>query len=89
MLSIYDHVQIYLWNTGIDMRKGFHGLEALVSQNGLDPFDGSLFVCKRQQLITKIMIDFLKQCCSQIFIAKRRAILWQDLLTPKVKSMVL
>ena len=44
---------------------------------------------KRQQLITKIMIDFLKQCCSQIFIAKRRAILWQDLLTPKVKSMVL
>ena len=44
MLSVYDHVQIYLWNTGIDMRKGFHGLEALVSQNGLDPFDGSLFV---------------------------------------------
>ena len=44
MLSIYDHVKIYLWNTSVDMRKGFDGLSALVSQSGLDPFDGSLFV---------------------------------------------
>ena len=36
MLSVYDHVKIYLWNTSVDMRKGFHGLEALVSQSGLD-----------------------------------------------------
>lgn len=44
MLSIYDHVKIYLWNTSVDMRKGFDGLSALVSQSGLDPSDGSLFV---------------------------------------------
>ena len=42
---------------------------------------------KRQQLITKIIVDFLKQYCSQILIAKRRAVLWQDPLIPKVKSM--
>ena len=42
---------------------------------------------KRQQLITKIIVDFLKQYCSQILIAKRRAIVWQDPLIPKVKSM--
>ena len=47
----------------------------------------SSIIGKRQQLITKIIVDFLKQYCSQILIAKRRAIVWQNPLIPKVKSM--
>jgi len=44
MLSLPSSVRIYFFDGGIDMRKGFDSLAALVRTSGLDVFSGHLFV---------------------------------------------
>lgn len=44
MLTIPSSVRIFLATEPCDMRKGFDGLSALVSQMGEDVFSGHLFV---------------------------------------------
>lgn len=43
MLSLPSSVRIYLFVAPTDMRKGFDGLAALVTESGLDIYSGHLF----------------------------------------------